>query len=226
MIRTKLFYRLFMFQFDLFEEYSNDMENLIKEQSTSQLERMQKLAEKYSLEEQEGFWEYNMDRVKQLTVDYPNLLRSSILTSVITELEDTILKIHKDLQDNSNLEFVAIGNKQLSGSTIERALQSVNQVIPLSELYESSNWKDLQLLFAIRNRVVHSRGVVHPVDYSELFDKLKYFEKIDARTFRLDTYHQLLFLEKSSDFIINACKYLLDSVVKTISDFMEAKRDI
>ncbi|SEM74704.1 hypothetical protein [Paenibacillus sp. OK076] len=226
MVRAKLFYRLFIFQFDLFQEYSIDMENLIRAQSTSQLERMQKLAEEYSLEEQDEFWEYNMDRVNQLTVDYPNLLRSSILTSVITELEDTIVKIHKDLQDNSNLEIVSIGNKQLSGSTIERALQSIHQVIPLSELYESSNWKDLQLLLAIRNRVVHSRGVVHPVDYKELFDKLKYFEKIDTRTFRLDTYHQLLFLENSSDFIINTCKLLLDSVVKIILVYTEAKRNL
>lgn len=103
------------------------------------------LQKKYTNEQDlDIFWDYSSDRFKQLYQDYPNTLRTSMLISCITHLEKAMLNIYKDLQENYSNLFVSLkSNRQLKGSLIEKAIQSISLHLSLEDLYNSKQLENI-----------------------------------------------------------------------------------
>lgn len=185
------------------------------------MQQLNDISRKYSPEAQEQFWDNNSGRAMELYTEYPNLLRSSILTSSITNLEKTFLKIHRAITENSNLKITGYKNKRFKNSTIENIIQSIDEVIPMKPLYEISAWEDLIFYIKIRNRVIHDNGSIHPVHHKELHYKIKDIGKSDLRTVTLNPYHELIFLENFSQAIINTSIEVLNRLVEAVQQYVE-----
>ena len=92
-------------QFINLKDFSDDMEQLIKETSDRHIQHLEDLSKELTDEEEKDmFWEYNIDRVHQLRKDYPNILRSSLLVSYMSNMEKVLVGIHEDLKA-SNIEL-------------------------------------------------------------------------------------------------------------------------
>jgi hypothetical protein len=109
-------------QFGTLRDYSELMEKSIKEKSEEHVQELNALADKYPEDMKQEFWDYNIDGLHQFYNDYPNLLRSSILVSCITNVEKTFIRLLSDLRENSDPKPVSINNKNLEGSDIEKVV--------------------------------------------------------------------------------------------------------
>ncbi|OMD20337.1 hypothetical protein [Paenibacillus odorifer] len=210
-------YLLARIQLDTLRDYSEDMEESIKTKAVSNSQELQELAKDYYDHELDQFWDNSSDRIQQLYTDYPNLLRSSILTSCITCLEKTFIQIHTNLQnDTFTSKPVSLSNKKLSGSVIEKVVQSVNEIYPLTRTLNLKEWNDLILNIKIRNRVIHDNGQVHPAKYKKLFQNIKQIELDNSKTVALSPYHELLFLENFSKSVIGVSLKIVGTFIDEV----------
>ncbi|MWV44865.1 hypothetical protein GRF59_14685 [Paenibacillus sp. HJL G12] len=218
MLMIRIIHSNSVVQFEMLNDYAEEMEELIKSKSTKYLERLKELSNKYSEDEQDDFWYYNRERLTQFHVDYPNLLRSSILISAISELENVLKKIKQELINYSILdpEDFTKKNKEEKGSSIEKTLKIFCDKLSIGLISELDSWNEVRFLIDIRNRVTHSVGQVHPIEQERLYNLLSLMEESDDRTIRLSPYHELIFLENSSTFIINSCLKLLKSITESV----------
>ncbi|MGG4481219.1 hypothetical protein [Paenibacillus illinoisensis] len=203
-------------QFSTLRDYSELMETSIKEKSEEHVQELNALADKYPEDMKQEFWDYNIDGLHQFYNDYPNLLRSSILVSCITNVEKTFIRLLSDLRENSDLKPVSINNKKLEGSDIEKVVQSIGEIIDLSTTTNSDAWKDLILNIKIRNRVIHSNGVIHPKKYESLFTQIKEYELRNQKFVALNQHHEIIFLEGYSEQIIAISKNVVDGIIVSI----------
>ncbi|WP_339193864.1 hypothetical protein MKY95_19045 [Paenibacillus sp. FSL P4-0176] len=211
------------FQFELLKIYSRDMEESIKSQATLFANRVKELAAKYEGEDQTMVWDENRERYFQLHNIYPNLLRSSILSSALTELEMVIGKIRKELRENTELNIVSIHNKKLKGAEIQKALQSIFNGISINPQLNLKCWKQLQFIIEVRNRVIHSGGQVHPVEYKDLYVMIMGIEDMDDRHIGLSHYHEVEFLEEFPAFVLDVCNSILNQTVEELFKYQEGK---
>lgn len=223
MIIRGFLHTLAEFQFGTLREYSELMEESIKEKSEEHVQELNALADKYPDDIKQEFWDFNIDGLHQFYNDYPNLLRSSILVSCITNVEKTFIRLLSDLRENSDPKPVSINNGKLEGSDIEKVVQSIGEIIDLSSTTDSKAWEDLKFNIKIRNRVIHSNGVVHPIKHESLFAKIKEFEKRKENYIALNQHHEVIFLEGYSKQIIATSKNIVDNVIVTIQQHEKLK---
>ncbi|MGV2887182.1 hypothetical protein [Paenibacillus taichungensis] len=212
------------FQFDLLKIYSKDMEESIKSQATLFANRVTELAAKYEGEDQTMVWDENRERYFQLHSTYPNLLRSSILSSALTELEMVIGKIRKELIENTDLNIVSINNKQLEGAAIQKTIQSIFNAISINPRLKLKCWRQLQFIIEVRNRVIHSGGQIHPVDYKDLYITIMAIEDMNDRHIGLSYYHEVELLENFPTFVLDVCNSILNQTVEELFKYQDEKR--
>lgn len=225
LLKHRILYSLSLFQFETLKEFSEDMEHSIIETRSNHIQHLNELAKQYEEHELDTFWEYNYDRVQELSNDYPNLLRSSLLISCITNLEKTFTDIHNDLRVETNLHPVSLSNKRLEGSTIEKVLQSIHEVLPMDIIYDNDSWKNVVLYIKIRNRVIHSAGKIHPVEHEGLFNTVKDLQNKGGKFIALNEYHELIFLDHFSKNVIENSQILLKLFIKQIDDYIKSQKD-
>ncbi|WP_211750087.1 hypothetical protein [Paenibacillus sp. Marseille-Q4541] len=220
-MRSRFIHALAQIQYNTLRDFSEDMEQSIKEQAKGYSDHMNELAKEYSDEHDlDIFWDYNSDRFKQLYQDYPNTLRTSLLISCITHLEKATLNIYNDLQENYDNIFVSLkSNRQLKGSLIEKAVQSLSLHLSLEDICKSKPWKNIIFYIQLRNRIIHDAGVVHPKHYEELFRKIKNEEISETKIVVLNEYHEIIMLENSSNKIIEDCEFFVKNLSAKIIEF-------
>ncbi|QNR65446.1 hypothetical protein IAQ67_16255 [Paenibacillus peoriae] len=220
-MRSRFILALAQIQYHTLRDFSDDMEQIIKEKAAKHTIEMNELAKEYTNEQDlDIFWDYNSDRFRQLYQDYPNTLRTSLLISCITHLEKAVTDIFNDLQANHGEIFASPkSNRQLKGSLIEKEIQSMSQHLFLEDVCSSDQWGRIVYYILLRNRVIHSAGLVHPKDYEDLFNKIKSEENSENKIVVLNEYHEIIMLENSSKQIIGDCEFFINNLTAKVIEF-------
>lgn len=222
MLKNRLLYSLAQIQFDTLSAFSEEMEQNIESNRINYFDYLTEGSKNIETYDLDLYWEYNSDRINELSVDYPNLLRSSLLISCVSNLEKTLMNVYDDIKSEAIPNLISLNNKSLRGSTIEKVLLSIHDRIQLSNLLDSDEWNRLKLYIQIRNRVVHGNGTVHPVKYKELFDSIKMQESNENRIVGLNDYHELVFLDHFSKNMISDSRFVLRLLISTITEYFKS----
>ncbi|RXZ77971.1 hypothetical protein EBB07_28340 [Paenibacillaceae bacterium] len=222
MLKNRVLYQLAIMQFHSLKSYSEEMEDSIKSSAAKYREHLNEEAKSIdSFDDQ--FWEYGSDRLKELHIDYPNHLRSSLLITCITIVEKTLTNIHYDIKNETDINIVGLNSKKLKGSTINKVVTSIHSdEISLHELISSEEWKNLKFYIDIRNRVVHDAGLVHPKKHEELFGRIKQIESQGSGIVGLNTYHEITFSDKFSEKVISDCQTVLEQFTTVINNHFKS----
>ncbi|PYY28191.1 hypothetical protein [Paenibacillus illinoisensis] len=210
-------YALAEIQFINLRDFSDDMEKLIKESTEVQIQHLEELSQALrSNQDKEEFWEYNLDRVHQLKDDYPNILRSSLLVSCMSNMEKVLVGIYEDLKLR-DLNLKSLRNKSFSNeSTIRKVFLAIGEAIHLHNVYNMPEWDRLLFYNELRNRVVHDTGKVYPEDYPDLSEKIKNSELVS-----LSNHYDLVFVEDFAKQVNFDCTAILKRLLEEINNYFK-----
>ncbi|MED3821394.1 hypothetical protein ABE112_29030 [Priestia aryabhattai] len=150
-----------------FQMYANDMENyLLKKQLTvfdeeDELEFEDDGEEEEEDEGLESTWLYFLGDKHTYGVQFPNILRSSLLISIYSFLENQLTRLCKELQVKMKLK---VKYSSISGKGIEKAKVYLSDVVQLNFPSGSQEWQKINDYQNIRNCFAHSEGIVKDED--------------------------------------------------------------
>ncbi|OMD76831.1 hypothetical protein [Paenibacillus odorifer] len=196
-------------------DFSDDMELHITESSKKHKEafklQAKEITDEYDLEE---FWEYGADRIQQLENDYPNILRSTLIVACITNVEKTLLELYEDLTTRLNVPLDDFNKK--NKSKIEKISKTIHAVIPLHDLFNSLEWKNLKSYIIIRNQIVHKGGKVQSTD--------SIHEVIDSSDiFSIDEFNNLTYTKDCANLVNYTCSIVLKKIFKEVHQYIKLR---
>lgn len=113
-----------------FQMYSNDMENyLLKKRIKANYEE-----DEFEIDDEEeengleNTWQYFLGDKHMYSIQFPNILRSSLLISIYSFLENQLIRLCKELQIKMNL---SVKFNSISGKGIEKAKVYLSDVVKL-----------------------------------------------------------------------------------------------
>jgi len=167
------------------------------------------ITDEYDLEE---FWEYGVDRIQQLENDYPNILRSTLIVACITNVEKTLLELYEDLTTRLNVPLNDFNEK--NKSKIEKISKTIHATIPLHDLFNSQEWKNLKFYIRIRNQIVHKGGKVLSTD--------SICEAIDSSDiFSIDDFNNLTYTKNCANQVNYTCTIVLKLIFKEVHQYIK-----
>ncbi|CAM3309124.1 MULTISPECIES: hypothetical protein [Saccharibacillus] len=184
-----------------------------------------------------SYYDESSLRTRQLLNDSPTMLRHSLLSMYIAQLEHTLRGIHIQFEKQGIIDLNSEENnpnnkkRQVSSEDlgIARLINSFSKVLDLSNLTKSDVWSDILFYIKIRNRIAHSAGYVHSViskQHKSLYDSLKTEEghelKRESHGVFLGTYHDIQLDRTISERIKERCS----SILKLLMDAIMEKNGI
>ncbi|WP_162630258.1 hypothetical protein [Brevibacillus brevis] len=216
MIRGFL-YALARIRFDILDNFANDVEEAISGQRDSYIKYLEEEASKLSEEDKDVFWDYNIDRVDELRTEYPNTLRSSVLISCYSNLEKTLVDLHKSIRKSSIVPIRKLEDDSLSGSTIERVATCIKEDLGITVPFNIDSWSRIIVYKEIRNKVVHELGRIS--SSSPLVTKIETLPHV-----HINNINEIVFENEFSRQVIYDMKTFVKSLFKEIQEFKEAHK--
>jgi hypothetical protein len=147
-----------------FKIYANDMEEyLLSKQTMVDSEDEEDLFINEEEEENDvgaGWTHFISDRYTFL-VQYPDILRSSLLISVYSFFENLLTKLCREIQVKMKL---SVKYNSIAGKGIEKAKTYLTEVVGIDFPSNTMEWKQINDYKNIRNCFAHSEGVVKESD--------------------------------------------------------------
>jgi hypothetical protein len=147
-----------------FQTYANDMEkHLLSKQSMVDREEDEDFFSNEDDDDDgisEGWTHFIGDRHTFL-VQFPSILRSSLLISVYSFLENLLTKLCRELQEKMKL---SVKYNSIAGKGIEKAKTYLIEVVGIEFPSNSIEWQLINDYKNIRNCFAHSEGVVKESD--------------------------------------------------------------
>ncbi|MER3114187.1 hypothetical protein [Bacillus altitudinis] len=185
----KIFNMLILSKLEIFKEYAKLIEDKIYQESNLEISFLNTLNDKNK------YLNDNLDNFYNLQVAYPNLLRQSLLVSIISFLEAELISLYR--VDNEILVNFR-GNMLQKISNYAKAKHGT---FPNSKSY----WNYIQNVYELRNCIVHNAGFINmykePKELSIIIERLKHVK--GTSTIKLEK--GFLF-----EFINEVRKFLLD----------------
>jgi len=200
-----------------FQRYSNDMEEyLLKKQINVEDFKEDELEFEEDEDGIESTWLYFLGDRHAYSIQFPNILRSSLLISVYSFLENQLTRLCKELQAKMNLS-VKYGS--LSGKGIEKAKVYLSDVVNLDFPSNSQEWQKIKDYQNIRNCFAHSEGIINEGD-KKLIHSVEKIDSVSIIGYEADiTMGRSIHLEK--DFINNLINTLKDFWVLIEEQYLE-----
>ncbi|MFE3898339.1 MULTISPECIES: hypothetical protein [unclassified Priestia] len=204
-----------------FETYAKDMEEYIFKKSLSIYDEENTDEDEYEneyedeLEEDEDYREFDNGTMYFLSdrhrysIQFPNILRSSLLISVYAFFENQLTRLCKEIQIKKQLP---VKFKSINGKGIERAKTYLSDVVQLNFPSDSKEWNLISDYQNIRNCFAHSEGIVTKDDNKVM----KSVQKLKALGVNGDDFlGKSIYLHK--EFIFNFIK-VINSFWRMIED--------
>ncbi|MDM8149979.1 hypothetical protein [Priestia megaterium] len=149
-----------------FQMYANDMENyLLKKQiKACDYEEDELDFDEYEEDEEDGIdstLRYFLGDNHVYSIQFPNILRSSLLISIYSFLENQLTRLCKELQMKMEL---SVKYNSINGKGIEKAKVYLSDVVKLDFPSGSQEWQKINNYQNIRNCFAHSEGIVKDED--------------------------------------------------------------
>jgi len=169
MVVRNFIYALTRIRFDYLKSYTEEMEYNIVRNIESFKNRTDEETSGYSDDELEYYWDYHIDEFYEIKSVYPSILRYTIVVSVISTLEQTLVRIF---------------NTEFKRNPYSRHFKTYheNTFIALSEYFKhemkicipkyNPEWKFILNLNKIRNNIVHNNGRVYDDNNKLLLNKI------------------------------------------------------
>ncbi|MGG3451555.1 hypothetical protein [Domibacillus aminovorans] len=135
-----------------FEQYAEFIERSLK----SEVGRYEKMAAEFDEEDQESFWDWHIDEVSLYRSDFPNILRSSLLTSMYSFVESKLVALCHPTESGRTFSKRSSSRKPLINKARDYLITELNVAFPV----DTPAWKFIQNTNRIRNCLVHSGGDV------------------------------------------------------------------
>lgn len=187
----EIFNMLILSKLEIFKEYAKLIEDKIYQESNLEISFLNTLNDY----DKNKYLNDNLDNFYNLQVAYPNLLRQSLLVSIISFLEAELISLYR--VDNEILVNFR-GNMLQKISNYAKAKHGT---FPNSKSY----WNYIQNVYELRNCIVHTAGFINmykePKELSIIIERLKHVN--GTSTIKLEK--DFLF-----EFINEVRKFLLD----------------
>jgi hypothetical protein len=136
-----------------FEQYAAFIERSLR----SEVGRYEKMAAEFDEKDQEGFWNWRIDDVNLYRSEFPNILRSSLLTSIYSFVESKLVALCRQPTESGRIFSERSCRRQsLINKARDYLITELNVKFPVN----IPAWKFIQNTNRIRNCFVHSGGDV------------------------------------------------------------------
>lgn len=139
------------FALDDFKQFSK----LIEQQFTNTLQNYENEASKLPEDEREAYYDYYYDEWSPYKNDYPKIHRNSLLISIYSFLESTLINLCKRSMGKYHL---SLSHKDINGKGIEQAQKYLIKVAKIEFPNNSNEWQFIKFCNEVRNCLVHNQG--------------------------------------------------------------------
>lgn len=153
-----------------FQTYANDMEEYILQRQTSTLNNETEMAAACDLDEYKEEWgeddgdsgwiHFLADRSMDV-MQFPNILRSSLLISIYSFLENQLIRLCKEIQIKKSL---SLKYNDVNNKGIEKAKLYLSKVVGIDLNPAIKEWNLIKNYQTLRNCFTHSEGMVEEPD--------------------------------------------------------------
>ncbi|WP_281659446.1 hypothetical protein [Halobacillus sp. Cin3] len=106
-------------------------------------------------------WTHFLSEKHMFSVQFPSILRSSLLISIYSFLENQLIRLCKELQESRDLS-IKVNN--INNKGIEKAKIYLKNVVGIDFPTNSKEWQDIKRYQYIRNNFAHSEGILDSND--------------------------------------------------------------
>ncbi|MCP3026862.1 hypothetical protein [Halobacillus sp. A5] len=144
---------------DTIDSYVEQMEHAINEKSEQLARITEERAKDMPEEVADEYYEFHYDDFHRLERDFPSLLRYSIVTAVISTIEQALVRTCRSHYDeNPNLKhYRKYGDK----NNLEKFSYYIMEQMNIDFPNESEEWEFILNVYNVRNNIVHSNGRIN-----------------------------------------------------------------
>ncbi len=146
----------FRFELETFEDLERRVESFVISELTSFVKGIEEVASTLPEEEKQDLYERYIDEHERLMVEFPNILRRSLLLALYSRFEHHLNEICEGLAREKKL---AIHPTDLRDKGIVRSQSYFKKVIGLPFPDETPSWAHVLYVRGLRNRFAHAGGV-------------------------------------------------------------------
>lgn len=164
-----------------FQRYANDMEEYLLKKQIKAYDELDYEDE----DEEDGIestWLYFLGDKHTYSIQFPNILRSSLLISVYSFFESQLTRLCKELQMKMNL---SVKYSSINGKGIEKAKVYLSDVVKIDFPTDSQAWHRIKDYQNIRNCFAHSEGILNEGD-KKLIRSVETLDNVSIMGYEVD----------------------------------------
>ncbi|MED3508737.1 hypothetical protein [Bacillus velezensis] len=193
-LNEDMFNLLIIDKLETFREYAQIIENKFKEK----LDEHEANIKKIEGNEVDDYIDFYLDDMTNLNNDFPNILRRSLLISIVSFLEAELIQLYK-IEDTKKFN-------EPKGSVLKKIAIYAKKEQKKDFPNDTKEWSYIQRVYKLRNCIVHNEGYIsranNPTEVKDAIKELLYVSE-QSTGIKLEKEFCFEFIEVAKIFLLD-----------------------